>query len=348
MKTLTVLELAKVVKELQELIGARINKIYQIEDEFVFQLHKQQKFLLRFYPGMIYLSTTKRKMPLHQTGFCGWMRKYLRNAKITKITQVDGRKIVKITCETKDKTYTLYFDLFMKGNLIVTEKDKVVAARTFVKAKYRVVTLGEPLWLIDYTNIFILTQEEFVKKVMETTKKNISTTLATELSLSGLYAKEVCAKAEIDPLTNNISTREAVHAYNALQELLHATIDARVINNIAVPFALEIYADKKQQKFPTFNEALDKVLTEKKPEKKEKTKTEKILEKQEQHSIDLDKKSKENQRKGELLYEHYQELKELFVLLKDRKNWVNVKRKALEKEFVKEITDTGEIVVEFS
>ena len=79
-------------------------------------------------------------------------------------------------------------------------------------------------------------------------------------------------------------------------------------------------------------------------------KTSLIIKKQEDRLKALEKSVKENQRKGELIYENYQEIKQLLDNINsDRKkmSWDELKKKYKNNKLLKEIDEkTGKIMVD--
>ncbi len=94
---LSAIELKAIVTELQILVGARINQIFQIKNEFFIQLHKKEKFLLRIEPGkLIYLTKHKPEME-EPSSFCMQLRKHLNGQTILAVEQINAQRIVKIS-----------------------------------------------------------------------------------------------------------------------------------------------------------------------------------------------------------------------------------------------------------
>ena len=93
MKQLSSLELHFLVKELQPLIGKRIEKIYQLsKDEFMLQF--QGKQILRIIlPSLLFLTDTKPVAPEKPTDFCMVLRKYIQNSRITALEQLFSERI---------------------------------------------------------------------------------------------------------------------------------------------------------------------------------------------------------------------------------------------------------------
>ncbi|MBI1969302.1 NFACT family protein [Candidatus Woesearchaeota archaeon] len=209
-------------------------------------------------------------------------------------------------------------------------------------------------------------QEEELPALHANAGKSLVKTLAVDLGLGGVYAEEFCLVAKLDKEKQTITTEESKRIYSLLQQLVEKKTDARVVlqNNSVldiVPFPLEIYAAMEQKAFPSFNEALDTCLSQQQnAETKEKAvkgislqlgKYEKIVEKQSEQVVSLEKRIQENQRKGELLYEHYQSIQGLLQRIQELRKkhpWKEIEKKVKEEcPFVQSIQEReGKITIE--
>jgi predicted ribosome quality control (RQC) complex YloA/Tae2 family protein len=91
--------------------------------------------------------------------------------------------------------------------------------------------------------------------------------------------------------------------------------------------------------------AEDKVVKEKQT-KQDKVRL--VIDKQEQRLRELEQSIADNQRKGELIYEHYQEVKELLDNINlDRKkmSWEELKKKYKDNKLVKEINEKQGLII---
>ena len=77
MHEITALDLKYLVKELQTIVGSRVDTIYQ-PDETYLQLHKSNlgKFLLRVERNALWITNKKPMMP-EVRNFCQFLRKQL-------------------------------------------------------------------------------------------------------------------------------------------------------------------------------------------------------------------------------------------------------------------------------
>ena len=369
MKTeLTSLDLYYLVKEFQVLVGARIDKIYEQDtdkDEFLFIFHKSGtgKLMLRIkLPELAYLTEYKQVFPDTPPGFCVFLRKHLASARIKEIRQKGFERILEIVFDTRNGVRTLVCELFSKGNMLLLEEDYKIRgllkpqnwqARTVrggVKYEYPPVQLDTSS-----------ASEEQMKDIISKSKKDsVVKTLAIDLGLGGLYAEELCMRAGIAKKKKKVGDAELKNLFKELKGLFNQEIKANKINEDVLPFELELEGKNRDRSYESFNQALDDVLTEKvvkqvqekivKEKQGEEDKVSVIIKKQEERLKALEKSIDENQRKAELIYEHYQEIKELLDNINlDRKKmgWEELKKKYKNNTLIKSIDEkTGKVVVE--
>ena len=146
MKTaLNVLEIKQITKELQELKGARIDKIYQ-PDGFLIRTHKtgQGKKMIKIEPNKIWITQKKPEMPTKIPHFCTKLRKELEGKKITQIKQLNNERIIQFTLETQKEKKHLIIELFANGNLIITDSEnKIICAQEERAWKDRTIKKGQ-------------------------------------------------------------------------------------------------------------------------------------------------------------------------------------------------------------
>ena len=354
---LTSLDLYYLVQEFQSLVGARIDKIYEQEEdknEFLFIFHKSGvgKLMLRFnLPGLAYLTEYKQIFPDTPPGFCVFLRKHLASARIKEIRQKGFERILEIVFTTREGIKILICELFSKGNMLLLEEDYKIRgllksqnwqARTIrggIKYEYPPAQLDT-----------LSASEEQLKNIITKSKKDsIVKTLAIDLGLGGLYAEELCKRAKINKEKKKLDDNELKKLFKELKGLFDEKIKANNFEGELVPFSLTAGAGKQ---YDSFNKALDDVITDKvvkeaeaKFVKEKQTKEDKvslIIKKQEERFKALEKSAKDNQRKGELIYEHYTELKELLDNINsDRKKmkWEVLKKKYKKNKLIKDINE---------
>jgi len=372
---ITSLDLHYLVKEFQNLVGAKVDKFYeQAEDkkEFLLAFHKPGagKLMLRIHlPGLAYLTDYKQTFPDTPPGFCMFLRKHLASARIKEVRQKGFDRVLEIVFDTKEGIRILICELFSKGNMVlVDEEHKIKGLLESQNWEARTVRGGAkyeyPPSQADTPNI----GEEQIKEIISKSKMDlIVKTFAVDFGLGGLYAEELCKRAVIGNDKKTLDNNEIKKIHAALQGLFNEEIKANKANDELVPFYLAA-ADAEpgagsvgRIDYPSFSNALDENLSAKamnaaddKVVKEKETKQDKtrvVIEKQEQRLKELEQSIAENQRKGELIYEHYQEVKELLDNINsDRKkmSWEELKKKYKNEKLIKEIDDkNGKVIVEF-
>lgn len=301
------LELRHMVGELQVLVGARLNKVYE-PDGVLLQFHKsgEGKFLLRIHENLLWLTARKPEMPERISGFCAKVRKHLVGKKVEELVQVGSERIVRFRFETQKETYFLFVELFGKGNVVLTDAAlKILAATEEHTWKDREVRRGVVYELPPQK------ESLFELEALPSKEKELAM-----LGLGKLLAKEVLARGG---------------GLEAYRDVLAAPFSPRrYADGTLSPIKLEQYGEQGK-KADSFSALIDDAFMreqgaeEAKPaalsrlEKKRK-KVLDVIKMQEQAARSLEKKADEAQRKGELVYEHFQELQEVLDAVKEKKS----------------------------
>lgn len=319
MEEMSSLDIHYLLKELGGLQGGTIQKIYQRDRTFRFQIYAQgDSYDLIVSPGSMYLSRFDRKGPKKPTNFCMFLRKHLRNKKLREINQHRFDRVVEL--KTRDRT--LICELFGKGNFVLVDGDgKIVQPLEIRKWSEREI---KPKVRYKYPPSGRDPREtgkrEF-KRIVEKDRE-IVRLLARSLNLGGRWAEEVCARAGVDKnkVAKTLEDREIVGIYDSMQSLFGEDIDAKTVleNNkktAAIPFPMKTFQGKESENYDSFNRALDVFFSEKEREKVEEEvkekKEEKVskyerMKKEQEEAIEkweeIDEESKEA---ADLIYENY-------------------------------------------
>ena len=321
------LELTALVNELQFLIGGKISQIYhQEKKELLFQL-------LKILPGKYLCLSKAKNTVLKPSSFCMQLRKYLGNASINDIYQKDSQRIVVFELEKKEKYY-LILELFSKGNLVLTNtKYNTIGTLEHQRWKDRVVKVKEtyqfPATNVNWKKI----SEKKIKEIIENSeKKNLATTLATELGLGGLYAEEICHLNEIDKkkLPTETTGKEVKLISQTIKQFLKQVENptGHIYEKQITPFKLVNETETKTTK--TYSEAIDTLnpFETISPYEKRIHVLTKMVENQEQAIIKQEQQIDLNTQKGEKIYEKYQPLQKLLDFIKnsrqENKEWKKI------------------------
>jgi predicted ribosome quality control (RQC) complex YloA/Tae2 family protein len=328
MKILSSLEISCVVKELQDLVDARINKVYQPnQSEIVLALHRTGigKVLLRIVPGQcLYITEEKLPSPKTAFNFCMFLRKRLTNTRLRSIEQKDFERIVEFTFESKDEHFKLIAEFFSKGNVILCDRDYNIISALQVQLwkdrqiKARVEYKYPPKSNVD---IFNITLEEFTEIIKKSKKDNIVKTLAVDIGLGGLYAEELCLRAKVDK-EKKPTQKDIEKIFKELKDLSYLNIKPSFLGEDAVPFEMLFYKDAKTESKASFNEALNLLYSQsmeiekEDPYQKKIEEQNRIFQSQELQIKEMERGKIENKEKGDLIYTNYQFIKEVLETIK--------------------------------
>ncbi len=330
-KSLSSVDIAAIVEELQFIVSGKISQVYQAGDEFLLQLHvpNKGKQLLKIIPGKLLCLTQTKETQLKPSSFSMQLRKYLDNAFIISIEQPHSERIVEFALEQREN-YFLIIELFSKGNLILADKDHtVIAALQKQVWKDREIAVGKkyqfPPASVDWKT---LSQQEFAAILARSNKRNVVVSLATNLGVGGLYGEELCARNNIPKETapSSLSPSQVADLYTALKkvmQLLRKPAGYEYQEGVA-PFPLT--GKKPLRTTVSFGELLDKInpIKKKSPYEQKMNALQRTIMEQETSLQQLQAKIDENTQKGEYIYEHYSEVQSLlqsFQELRARQGW---------------------------
>jgi predicted ribosome quality control (RQC) complex YloA/Tae2 family protein len=356
-KSLTSLELHYVIKELDFLIDSKVDKIFHPEkDQLMIQFYvpSKGKFLLNILPGKYLYLTDKKPESAEPTGFCMKLRKTLTNARLRQITQKHPERIIEFLFEKKEGKHKLVIEFFSTGNIILTnDEDLIISATNYDSWKGRTI---RPRVIYTYpkkeVNFFDLKKDELKEILNKSIKGSVVTSLATELGLGGTYAEEVCKISDIKKSTKPIEVKDKDldNLINNIQEVLSKnpkpiqfSEDNQVVD--ITPFNLKIYQDFEKTPFKSFNQALNDYFSNAQPRKqtqkeKEIQKIKRIIAQQQEKIEELGIKEIEEKNKAELIYQHYQEIKEILEEInkaKEKYSWEDIKKKLKGHKTIKEV-----------
>lgn len=366
-KQLSGLELRYVIKELQPVIGGKVDKIFQSSDtEFYIRTHTTGvgKTNIRILlPSLMYASVERTESLDYPKGFCMMLRKRLNNSRIKSIEQVGMERIVRIQFETKDTVYICVIELFGKGNIILCDSDmKIIGALAVQCWKDREIKNGVTYQMPELRPSFTdLSIERFSTIIKESQKGNIAKVLAIELGLGGIMAEELCVRSGIDKmaLVTSLSDADFGLIYDNCNMLLSIPIEAQIVIDAepidVIPFPMQIYAGLQKKAVLSFSEALDSfhaiIPGEKSVAKPKMGKLDKIIDAQQKTVLELENAITVYSQQANLIYEHYMELDKLLKdidHMKATKNWDEIKSYALSLPFVVEFNlKDKKLVVEF-
>ena len=337
------------VRELQEIIGARVNKVFQptpSELRVALNVRGRGREDLVIEAGKrIHLTAYPRPAPRQPSMFAMALRKHLRGAVLEKIEQVDFDRIVVLSFTGRDRRYSLIAELFGKGNVLLTDEENAILAVMLPKRYSTRELVGRARYRLppSRANPFELSAEEIANIVRES-RGDLVRALAMDLGLGGLYAEEVCLRAGVDKNLREISKEEAERIRAALEELRarvgvekpEVVFDAGVAIDLT-PVPLKIYAQHERKSFESFNLALDEYFTkyevdriERQREERYRAELNRLLSRLKSQTSTIKRylrEEKELHAMGDAIYLHFQDVERILSTLRsarERYSWEEI------------------------
>jgi predicted ribosome quality control (RQC) complex YloA/Tae2 family protein len=367
------LELYYLIKELKTLENSKIDRIYNSKDNpkeltIVCHISGEGKTLFKvMLPGIALLDDSKEASDI-QTGFGMMLRKYLEGSRLKLIEQKDFERVVTLIIESKSGTeisiYYIIIELFSKGNIIFCdEKFKILNILEEQMWKDRTLKRSETYsYPKSKINTMHISEEEFMNQLENSGKESLVKSLAIALNLGGTYSEEICVLSNIDKNKNlkELTEKECNTLYKNLILLLHKETQANECEGNIFPFMLESYKGKECKKYATFSEAIRenydiiKHAESKKDSNKNIEKIQNVIDEQLKTLSECEESYKENQAKGEVIYEKYQEISNILKTVKEARtkySWNAIKQKLSDnpefKKIIKDIDEkTSSIIIE--
>jgi predicted ribosome quality control (RQC) complex YloA/Tae2 family protein len=367
------LELYYLINELQILKDSKVDRIFHSKNssrELVIGFHISgtgKKFLRTILPSIIFLDEGKDTADT-PTGLCMMLRKYLEGSRLKGISQIGFERIIELILEKKveDKLikYYLIIELFSKGNIIFCdEKYKILNLLETQHWKDRELKKDEIyIYPKAQFNVAELSLEEFFDRVKNSNKESLVKTLAIVLSLGGTFAEEICLNSKVDKniKVKDLSDKDFDILYKNFKKLFNNKTNANFVDENIFPFELKSFDNKDKKTYDSFSEAIRenyskiKVLKDNTVHNKNIEKIASVIDDQNKILLECQQSYEENQAKGEILYEKYQEVKQIVDTVKEARkkySWKEIKQKIDNssdiKKFVKDIDEkNSEIIIE--
>lgn len=312
---LSAVDLRYIVKEAQFLVNSRVNKIYhprKTELHLVVHISGRGRVVLTiFLPSLVFIGSEKESTE-KPSGFCMGLRKRLINSRIRSIEQVGFDRILKIVFE-KEETFVMYVELFRKGNVILTQEGKIFSAMLaqdgIINGKAYKIPSGAK-------DPEIFSTEEL--KELWTGDKSLVKWAASKLGLGGVYSEFLCKQSGLDKNSTELSDSDFDKLHVGLKSLLNQNINPCIVDEKVYPFNLKDEIGLRE-KSSSYLEAIAAVVTPQMQKRKQEDVTSSQTTKLEKHEKmvaaqtrrigELKKQAVEDTKKGEFIYEHYQDFK---------------------------------------
>ncbi|MBU7011534.1 MAG: NFACT family protein [Theionarchaea archaeon] len=312
-------DIYEMVKEFEDVIGMRVNNIYQINYDLRIKLYGKGRKDIFITKEAFYVTRYPRKAPKIAKTFAMLLRKYLRGLWLYRVQQVNFDRVVEFHFGYKGVTeYTLVAELFGKGNIILHADGEIIGVLRKEKWKDRILYPHRQYKYPPTRLPVTISFEEFQKLDIQSEKD-----LAINFNFGKLYAKEIFLRAQrADPE----ALYGAMHSFEKNPNIVQGTD--------VVPYDLLVYKDNNEKQFfPTFIEAVDEFY---KPEPEEtEPEEDRILISQKEALQEFETKSELYKKYGDLIYEQYTLVQDvLTTLMEARKEyeWKEIVRIVKESE----------------
>jgi predicted ribosome quality control (RQC) complex YloA/Tae2 family protein len=324
---LTSLDIRYVARELQQMIGAKVEKVFQDDGNkrdllFVMYLRDAPKLHLRFLlPSLVYLMEEKPVYPQQPPGFAMFLRKYLGGTRLQGVEQQGFDRILRMTFASKTTTYVLVVEFMHPGNMLLLDQDgRIINLLENQQFKDRTLRGKQPYVAPPSVDISTFSDDELSHRITTSTRDSIVTTLAIHCQLGGVYAEEVCVRAGIVKSRSDLVPKEVEDIVRALRDALDQPIQAHNDERRSYPFAM-----RSRPADPSASTSFLRSMAgfiEQRPaaERKEqqrqspKGKLQAIIDAQQSQIARFEEEIGTNQRKAERLFEEYQLLQEILAV----------------------------------
>ncbi|RLF63327.1 MAG: fibronectin-binding domain-containing protein [Thermoplasmata archaeon] len=326
-------DVSAIVREMQEIVGGWVGKIYQNEDEVAIKVRKEGNKIIFIKNGKwIFMADSRDESKEHPPTFAMTLRKYLNNKKITSIEQVGFDRVVVIKFSN---SYALIIELFSDGNIILVDDDgKILLPIKFRSWSHREIRpKQEYVFPPARTNPFDLSFESFFK-ILKKSDKDLIRTMVMDVNIPGIWGEEICETAGIEKNmpSSEIDEKDALKIYDSMNNLLSrlaegnfepVILESREGYENVLPFPLKKGEGYRAIRFDSFNAAVDDFYFKNFYAKKEtvkNTERERLLRQLNQQQDAIKKFEQEAEKKkneGDAIYANYALCEEIINKVKE-------------------------------
>jgi predicted ribosome quality control (RQC) complex YloA/Tae2 family protein len=154
--------------------------------------------------------------------FARMLRNRISGANLTSVEQFEFDRILEFHFEREDQDTTIVAELFGDGNVAVLDANReVIDCLDVVRLQSRTVAPGSRYEFPgSRVNPLVISEEGFRAR-MDESDTDLVRTLATQLNLGGLYAEELCARADVEKTRSidDATDEEYAALYDAIDGL---------------------------------------------------------------------------------------------------------------------------------
>ncbi|MDR3206365.1 MAG: NFACT family protein [Candidatus Methanoplasma sp.] len=359
-KEMSSFDVRSIVSEMSALEGSHVDKIFHWgAGNVLFRINAVgggKKELFFKDKKWLYIAPSKPNTPDAPTSFASFLRKYIDNARVGKTVQVGFDRVVVTELFKSDAEYTLVFEMFGGGNVLLVSEGKIVNCLIHRTWRDRVTRPGEDYSTPKTRFDPITSSAEEFRDAFLSSESDAVRTLATVVNLGGQYAEEVCKRSGADKTAPAKDAGQDVvdSLYAALRDIAEQAAGSNdptvfvkdgKIEDIA-PVDLEIHSDLERRKYSTMSEAIDALIREAGEEEEaayvdpEAEKLRKRVEKQRETVDDYKAEAEDLKLRADAVYADYQAASNLLKVLGEQSSkltWDKLREGAMKIPFVTDI-----------
>ena len=194
MRSLTSLDIHKLLEELSFINNGFIRNIKSGKNELYFLIYRGKEYWLKIVPGNYFCIADEKPAESIDFGFTTILKNSLKGRKFT-VSMHNSDRIIELQTENNK----LIIEMFSKGNVVLLRDGMV--ERTLFQRKFesREITSGkEYVYPPGGKYSFEDMHKDFSQILLSSEKESTVKALAIDFSMGGYYAEEICFRADID------------------------------------------------------------------------------------------------------------------------------------------------------
>ena len=194
MRSLTSLDIHKLLEELSFINNGFIRNIKSGKNELYFLIYRGKEYWLKIVPGNYFCIADEKPAESIDFGFTTILKNSLKGRKFT-VSMHNSDRIIELQTENNK----LIIEMFSKGNVVLLRDGMVERALFQRKFESREITSGkEYVYPPGGKYSFEDMHKDFSQILLSSEKESTVKALAIDFSMGGYYAEEICFRADID------------------------------------------------------------------------------------------------------------------------------------------------------
>ena len=196
-------EVARVVRELSKMVGARVRKAYQPHyEQVVLRLNRKgdsNRDLVIVRGKRVYTSTRDRPMPPNPSQFAMVLRKHLGNSRLVGVEQHGFDRVMILDFEHGGGKVRLVIELFRDGNIVLIDGEGVII-QPLTHANYASRSLKKGVEYVPPPDALDPRGMEIVElgAILDESDSDVIRTIASRANLGRVFGSAACSLAGID------------------------------------------------------------------------------------------------------------------------------------------------------